>query len=64
MGFASVLGAAWQSVLISFVFSLGNGGPTGTVVMYLVTIFGLFMISLSLAEMGSIAPTAGGQVSR
>lgn len=61
IGFAVVLGSTWQAVLADTLFSLGNGGAAGTVYMYIVASFGLMLTTLSLAEMASIAPTAGGQ---
>ncbi|GAB7354834.1 hypothetical protein MBLNU459_g5215t1 [Dothideomycetes sp. NU459] len=61
VGFASVLGCAWQYVLITMVFSLTNGGPAGAIWMYLVCCIGLLLSTISLAEMASMAPSAGGQ---
>ncbi|KAK5120383.1 hypothetical protein LTR85_006322 [Meristemomyces frigidus] len=43
------------------VLSLPNGGTAGTVWMFLVACAGMFFVTLSMAEMASIAPTAGGQ---
>lgn len=38
-----------------------SAGTGGCIVMYLCNFFGFASIVLSLAEMSSIAPTAGGQ---
>ncbi|GAB7354835.1 hypothetical protein MBLNU459_g5215t2 [Dothideomycetes sp. NU459] len=43
------------------VFSLTNGGPAGAIWMYLVCCIGLLLSTISLAEMASMAPSAGGQ---
>ncbi|KAF2167695.1 hypothetical protein M409DRAFT_65823 [Zasmidium cellare ATCC 36951] len=61
IGFSMVMAVTWQATLFVTTFSLPNGGPAGAVIMYLFTAVGLTFTSLSLAEMASIAPTAGGQ---
>ncbi|KAK5128107.1 hypothetical protein LTR08_004199 [Meristemomyces frigidus] len=61
VGFASILGCAWQYVLITLIWSLPNGGSAGAVYMYLVCCVGLMLSTLSLAEMASMAPSASGQ---
>ena len=60
-GFAVMLGCSWEYVFINGVLSLPNGGTAGSVWMFLITCFGMFLVVLSMAEMASIAPTAGGQ---
>ncbi len=42
-------------------YILPNGGLAGMVWMYVVTLFGFSLAILSMAEMASMAPTAGGQ---
>jgi choline transport protein len=42
-------------------WSLPNGGPAGAVYMFLACCVGLSLSTLSLAEMSSMAPSAGGQ---
>ena len=59
--FASILGCAWQYVLITLIWTLPNGGPAGAVYMFLACCVGLMLSKLSLAEMSSMAPSAGGQ---
>ena len=61
MGFASVTGAVWQYVLITIIWSFPNGGPSGALYMFIVCCVGLLLNTLSLAEMASMAPSAGGQ---
>ncbi|KAK0770950.1 hypothetical protein LTS16_024933 [Friedmanniomyces endolithicus] len=60
-GFAVILGCSWEYVFINGVLSLPNGGTAGSVWMFLITCFGMFFVVLSMAEMASMAPTAGGQ---
>ncbi|KAF2725431.1 amino acid transporter [Polychaeton citri CBS 116435] len=60
-GYAVILGASWEYALISGVLSLPNGGTAGAVWMFLAACSGMFFVTLSMAEMASIAPTAGGQ---
>ncbi|KAL2054419.1 hypothetical protein ABVK25_005167 [Lepraria finkii] len=60
-GYAMILGCSWEFALINVVLTLSNGGTAGTIYMLLVAICGVFFVCLSMAEMASIAPTAGGQ---
>ncbi|KAK3670520.1 hypothetical protein LTR78_009624 [Recurvomyces mirabilis] len=60
-GFAVILGCSWEYVLVNGVLSLPNGGTAGSVWMFLIACIGMFLVVLSMAEMASIAPTAGGQ---
>ncbi|KAK3617202.1 hypothetical protein LTR22_026809 [Elasticomyces elasticus] len=62
VGYMILLAATWESGLISLVFSLGNGGTGGAIWMTFGSSFGMFVTCLSMAEMASISPTAGGQV--
>ncbi|KAK5673823.1 hypothetical protein LTS12_029706 [Elasticomyces elasticus] len=62
VGYMMLLAATWESGLISLVFSLGNGGTGGAIWMTFGSSFGMFVTCLSMAEMASISPTAGGQV--
>lgn len=61
IGFASILGCAWEYALITVIFSLPNKGPAGAAYMFLACCVGLMPATLSLAEMSSMAPSAGGQ---
>ncbi|KAK6389446.1 hypothetical protein LTR81_027054, partial [Elasticomyces elasticus] len=60
VGYMMLLAATWESGLISLVFSLGNGGTGGAIWMTFGSSFGMFVTCLSMAEMASISPTAGG----
>ena len=42
-------------------FALGNGGTGGLIYVYIGTAVGFSMVIISMAEMASMAPTAGGQ---
>lgn len=43
------------------VFALGNGGTAGLIYIYIVVTVFFFFINISMGEMASMAPTAGGQ---
>jgi choline transport protein len=43
------------------VFGLGNGGTAGLIYMYIIVVFFFALVNISMAEMASMAPTAGGQ---
>lgn len=45
----------------SIAFALPNGGTAGILYMYIVTIACYMCVNASMAEMASMAPTAGGQ---
>ncbi|KAF3003753.1 hypothetical protein E8E13_009675 [Curvularia kusanoi] len=60
-GFSILLGNTWPYALIGIGISLYNGGPAGGIWLLVVVCFGMFFVTLSLAEMVSMAPTAGGQ---
>ncbi|KAF2659732.1 amino acid permease-like protein [Lophiostoma macrostomum CBS 122681] len=61
VGFVVVLQSTWESALLSAYFGLFNGGTAGVIWMTIITwVFVMAMIA-SLAEMTSMAPTAGGQ---
>ncbi|KAF2094578.1 amino acid transporter [Rhizodiscina lignyota] len=60
-GYAVILGNTWEFALVTGIFSITNGGTAGAIWMFVVTCFGMFFVMLSMAEMASIAPTAGGQ---
>lgn len=42
-------------------FGLSNGGTAGMIYLYLATVVGFSLVIFSMAEMASMAPTAGGQ---
>jgi amino acid permease len=61
LGLSSVIMATWVAILGSAQFSLINGGLAGTVWMYVGVLVFTIPVTLSLAEMASMAPTSGGQ---
>lgn len=63
-GFSMILMQAWESVLAVGSIGLTNGGTAGYVWMFLVCWIGFGFVNTSMAEMGSMAPTTGGQVRR
>jgi len=40
-------------------FGLGNGGTAGLIYMYIIVVFFFSLVNISMAEMASMAPTAG-----
>lgn len=61
LGFVSVYMATWEFVLVSLSVGFTNGGYAGLFWCFLTTVTCYATIVLSLAEMESMAPTAGGQ---
>ncbi|KAF2731414.1 amino acid transporter [Polyplosphaeria fusca] len=61
IGFVVVLQSTWESALLSAYFGLFNGGIAGVIWMTVVTWAFVMAMIASLAEMASMAPTAGGQ---
>lgn len=61
LGFAMVFSSTWEYVLVATSSGLINGGFGGLVWEYVWTFAGYSTIVVSLAEMSSMAPTAGGQ---
>ncbi|OCL09436.1 amino acid transporter [Glonium stellatum] len=61
LNFGLIILASWESVAVTFQFSLLNGGPASMVYGSIVAGFGASAIALSLAEMASIDPTVGAQ---
>lgn len=61
LGLSSVIMATWVAILGSASFSLINGGLAGTIWMYVGVWVFTIPVTLSLAEMASMAPTSGGQ---
>ncbi|KAK8127242.1 hypothetical protein PG984_008350 [Apiospora sp. TS-2023a] len=60
-GFSMILMQAWESVLAVGSIGLTNGGTAGYIWMFLVCWIGFGFVNTSMAEMGSMAPTTGGQ---
>ncbi|KAK6435712.1 hypothetical protein LTR95_008098 [Oleoguttula sp. CCFEE 5521] len=61
VGYMVILASTWEGALVSTIFSLPNGGTAGTIWMTLIASLGMLTSTLSMAEMASISPTAGGQ---
>ncbi|KAI1088173.1 putative GABA transporter [Rostrohypoxylon terebratum] len=66
-GFMSILGlscsslCSWEGILVTSVTSLMDGGPAAVIWTFVVGWVGITSIYTVLAELSSIAPTAGGQ---
>ncbi|EEP81888.1 predicted protein [Uncinocarpus reesii 1704] len=60
-GYAVLLGLTWPFSLFTAALSLTNGGPAGAIWVYAGVCTGMFTVVLSMAEMTSLEPTAGGQ---
>ncbi|CAJ2513096.1 Uu.00g012150.m01.CDS01 [Anthostomella pinea] len=61
VGFSAVLGSTWEWALVVAGISTVNGGPAGAIWLFLIVCFGMFFVTLSMAEMALMAPTSGGQ---
>ena len=61
LSFTIVLQATWEFYLTANTQGLVDGGRAGLFWSYIWTFFGFGVISASLAEMASMAPTCGGQ---
>ncbi|KAK5084647.1 hypothetical protein LTR05_005725 [Lithohypha guttulata] len=60
-GWISIYMATWEFVLVSLAIGLSNGGFAGLFWTFIGTVICYSSVVLSLAEMASMAPTAGGQ---
>lgn len=60
-GFASTLICTWEIVLGALSLSLPNGGTAGLFWNYIIVVVGFGMVYASIAELGSVIPTSGGQ---
>jgi len=60
--FMCVAMSSWVFAISASTSGLAAGGTGGFIAVYIASSFVYFPIVLSLAEMSSIAPTAGGQV--
>ncbi|RMD41523.1 hypothetical protein DV735_g3598, partial [Chaetothyriales sp. CBS 134920] len=61
LGWISIYMATWEFVLVSLALGLWNGGFAGLFWTFLCTVIAYAAVIASLAEMASMAPTAGGQ---
>lgn len=61
VNFELVTQAAWETIAITFQFSLLNGGPASMVYGGILAGFGATAVAMSLGEMASMDPTVGAQ---
>ncbi|CAE7187628.1 Amino acid permease 2 [Pyrenophora teres f. teres] len=61
LAFTVILQGTWEVLLTATYTGLSDGGPAGLIWSFVWTWFGFSTVMLSLAEMASMAPTAGGQ---
>ncbi|KAJ4363456.1 hypothetical protein N0V83_009749 [Neocucurbitaria cava] len=61
LAFTVILQGTWEVLLTATSQGLIDGGPAGLIWSFVWTWFGFSTVMLSLAEMASMAPTAGGQ---
>ena len=61
IGFTCTMLVTWEGSLVLFTTGLTNGGSAGLVYGYIFVWIGTLCVFTTMAEMASIAPTAGGQ---
>lgn len=61
LGFTCTILITWEGSLILFTTGLTNGGSAGLVYGYLLVWIGTIAVFATMAELASMAPTAGGQ---
>ncbi|KAF2015390.1 amino acid transporter [Aaosphaeria arxii CBS 175.79] len=61
IAFVIILQGTWEVLMTATYQGLVDGGPAGLIWSYVWTFFGFSFVVASLAEMASMAPTAGGQ---
>lgn len=61
LAFTVIIQGTWEVLLTATTQGLVDGGPAGLIWSYVWTFIGFTFIVASLAEMASMAPTAGGQ---
>ncbi|KAJ4986412.1 amino acid transporter [Stagonosporopsis vannaccii] len=59
--FSMILMSSWETMLGTASIGLIDGGTAGLIWMYLICWTGFVCVNTSMAEMGSMAPTSGGQ---
>ncbi|KAI9660069.1 MAG: hypothetical protein M1821_001421 [Bathelium mastoideum] len=60
-GFSCGLMATWEGLLVTFSLGLQNGGPAGLLYGFLIAWAGTLSVFISMGELSSMVPTAGGQ---
>ncbi|KAF2477510.1 GABA permease-like protein [Lindgomyces ingoldianus] len=61
LAFTVIIQGTWEVLMTATTQGLVDGGPAGLIWSYIWTFFGFSLVIASLAEMSSMAPTAGGQ---
>lgn len=61
LGFSAVLICTWELLFANLIFALTDGGLAGIFWGFTITIIASVFIYLSIGEMASMSPTAGGQ---
>ncbi|CAI6333626.1 unnamed protein product [Periconia digitata] len=61
LAFTVIIQGTWEVLMTATQQGLVNGGPAGLIWSYVWTFIGMTFVIASLAEMASMAPTAGGQ---
>ncbi|KAF2178955.1 putative GABA permease [Zopfia rhizophila CBS 207.26] len=61
LGFGATLICTWEINVTTFGFALTNGGTAGLIWGFVIGTFGYALVYMSLAELASMSPTAGGQ---
>ncbi|PWY87966.1 choline transport protein [Aspergillus sclerotioniger CBS 115572] len=61
VGFACSLMLTWEAVIMNIALGLTNGGPAGLVYGYIGVWIGMISVFVSMGELASMMPSAGGQ---
>ena len=61
LAFSSTVLGTWEGVIVLFTAGFNNGGPAGLVYGYLIVWAGSLSTYICIAELASLARTAGGQ---
>ncbi|PYH89211.1 amino acid transporter [Aspergillus ellipticus CBS 707.79] len=61
VGFACSLMLTWEAIMLNIGIGLRNGGPAGLVYGYIGVWIGFISIFISMGELASMMPSAGGQ---
>jgi amino acid permease len=61
LAFTVIIQGTWEVLMTATYQGLVDGGAAGLIWSYIWTFFGFIFVVASLAEMASMAPTAGGQ---
>ena len=61
LGFSCTIMVTWEGMLVVFLQGFSNGGPAGLIYGYLAVWAGTLCMFVTIGELASMAPTAGGQ---